>query len=63
MNLPIRTAIRLAMKRAGVSTSQLAREAGVHRGNLSMFLNGKRDTSVETLDKVMKALGLAIKPK
>jgi len=61
--MTIRQTIWRAKKRAGISVSELARLAGVHRGNLSMFLSGKRDTNVETLEKIMAVLELAIVEK
>ena len=44
----------------GISQRDLARLVGVTEGAISRFLNGEREASFETIDKILDALGLEI---
>ena len=56
----IRARILSIMERRGMSISELAEIAGVHRARLSMWLAGKCDTNVATAERVMRALGVRV---
>jgi transcriptional regulator with XRE-family HTH domain len=43
-----------------ISQRDLARTVGLTEGAISRFLSGERETSFETIDKLMDALGLEI---
>ena len=45
-----------------LALNELARQADVDAGALSRFVNKKRDLTGETIDKVCKELGLALRP-
>lgn len=57
---PIRAAIREAMARRGVTQTELARLAGTTQPKVSRFLAG-RSVSVETVGRMVQALGLKVK--
>ena len=49
-------AITDAMKAKGVTQKDLAERAGISPANLSLLLNGQRNTGIETVGKVCEAL-------
>lgn len=52
--------VRAALKREGVSQSQLARELGVSRQSLNQVMTGKRSLITPTLVKLCERLKLEI---
>lgn len=59
----VREAVKREMERRGLSIAALAELAGVWRPNLSRWLSGHRDTSLECAERTMHALGLEVRPK
>ena len=55
--------IRKAIKKSGITGSKLAEISGVSQGAVSRFINGKRNVTLPTASKLVKALGLELKPK
>ena len=53
-------AVQRAMDRQGWSQSALAEKAGVPRPNLNAFLNGKGTLTVESVERLMRVLGLRV---
>jgi len=47
------------MNREGLNLSQFAKQTGVNVGSLSYILNGNRTLSIEQLDLITEAIGLA----
>lgn len=54
--------LKQAIRDAGVSLNELARRAGVSQGQLSRFVRGERNLSLESASKLMIALGLRVAP-
>ena len=52
-----------AMRESGRSLRDLEKASGVSRGQLSRFLNGKRDLTLTTVGPLLEALGLEIRLK
>jgi transcriptional regulator with XRE-family HTH domain len=52
--------LRALIDAAGPSVYELARDAGVDRSVLSRFLAGKRTITLETADRLAKALKLRL---
>lgn len=59
----IRDAIIEAVKRDGRSLADLSRASGVPRPSISDFIRAKRTATVETIDRLMPVLGLAIEAR
>lgn len=55
MNAP--SAIRDARRRAGLTQVRLAARAGTSQATLSAYENGRKQPSVETLDRLLAAAG------
>jgi transcriptional regulator with XRE-family HTH domain len=53
-------ALRDARRRAGVSQSQLAQRAGTSQATVSAYESGRKRPSVETLVRLLAALGARI---
>ncbi len=51
------TIISSARRRAGLSKRELARRAGTSAAAIVIYEQGKRDPSVETLDRILAAAG------
>ena len=60
MNSKIRTSIREAMSREGLTQVDLAKRLGISPPALSQVLSGKRGTMPESLMDVLHALGLTL---
>ncbi len=55
--------IKKAIKQGGWTTYSLAKESGVHHSIIVRFLNGERSLSLPVASKLVKTLGLELKPK
>jgi transcriptional regulator with XRE-family HTH domain len=55
--------IQELIRASGRSLRDLEKASGVSRGQLSRFLNGKRDLTLTTLGPLLAALGLEVRPK
>lgn len=55
----IPTILNEYMNREGLNLSQFAKQTGVNVGSLSYILNGNRTLSIEQLDLITEAMGLA----
>jgi transcriptional regulator with XRE-family HTH domain len=55
--------IRELIRASGRSLRDLEKASGVSRGQLSRFLNGKRDLTLTTVGPLLEALGLEIRLK
>jgi len=55
--------LRKAIKQGGWTTYRLAKESGVHHSVIVRFLNNERDITFSTASKLVRALGLELKPK
>lgn len=56
----LRVTVQEAMWKRGVPQAELARQTGLSEGQISRFLKGERGLSLESIDKLMDALGLEI---
>lgn len=56
----IRLALRDQMKEMSVTQKTVARECEISEPSLSLYLNGKCQISVATLERIMKRLGLGV---
>src|SRR5436189_5922040 len=54
------TAVRSRRKRLGISQEELAGRAGLHRTYVSDIERGARNLSLESIDKLAKALGIPV---
>jgi transcriptional regulator with XRE-family HTH domain len=55
--------LRQAIRQSGQTLNQLSQQCGVGRDQLSRFLRGRRDLTLETADRVCQALGLELSPR
>jgi transcriptional regulator with XRE-family HTH domain len=53
--------LRRIRTRQGISQEELARRVGSHQPQLSAWESGRKPVTVEQLEKLMSALGLALK--
>jgi len=60
---PIPQALRTAIKQAGKTVYQIAKESGVAHPIILRFLSGERDIRLETAEKLAHALGLELRQK
>lgn len=58
---PLPQALRTAIRRAGKTVYEIAKDSGVAHPIISRFLAGKRDIRLETAEKLAQALGLQLK--
>lgn len=49
--------LRMVMRRAGITQSELARLSGVHQPSISQYLSGKIDMTDEQLDRLLSCMG------
>ena len=56
----LRVMVQEAMWKRGVQQAELARQTGLSEGQISRFLKGERGLSLESIDRMMDALGLEI---
>ena len=54
--VPLSEGLRRAISRSNLSLTDLARHAGLDKGNLSRFLNGKGSLSLAAADKIAQAI-------
>jgi transcriptional regulator with XRE-family HTH domain len=52
--------LREAITQSGIPLNQLSKASGVHRSQLSRFLRGERDISLEGASAICQALGLEL---
>jgi transcriptional regulator with XRE-family HTH domain len=52
--------LKEAIRRSGVSLTQLSKDAGVSQPQLSRFMQGKRTLTLPAVDKLCEALGLRL---
>ena len=52
--------VRSERERLGLSQEGLAARAGVHRTYVGMIERGERNVTLESLEKICKALGLGV---
>lgn len=50
--------VNLELKERKMAAGALAEDAGLFPGQLSLYLKGKKKPSMETIDKISKALGI-----
>jgi transcriptional regulator with XRE-family HTH domain len=50
-------ALRKAREKAGISQEELCERAGVHRTFVSLIERGKRNVTLQTIEKLAKSLG------
>lgn len=55
--------IRKAIERGRWTGYRLAKESGVSQAVVCRFINGQRDITLATASKLVKTLGLELKPK
>lgn len=60
MKQDIAAIVRACMERREVSQVELAERAGVDRARLNRWLNGRGTVTVESLERVLGVLGLAV---
>ncbi len=53
--------VREERRKAGLSQEQLAADAGLHRTYIGMIERAEKNLTLGNIDKIAKALGLAIK--
>ena len=58
----LETQLRDAIKKSGLSQSDLAQRSDVNQGQISRFLNGERTLTLESAGSIAKVLGLELKP-
>jgi transcriptional regulator with XRE-family HTH domain len=51
--------LKEALQNSGLTQSELAREIGVNRSNVSQWLNGRSDTKPDTFRMLAKVLGVS----
>ena len=56
----LRVAIQEAIWKQGFQQAELARRVGLSPAQVSRFLKGERGLSLESIDRLMEALGLEI---
>lgn len=56
----LRSRVRARIGRGELTGSGLAREAGFPQGHLSNFLNSRRGLSVQSMDRLLGALGIGV---
>jgi len=49
--------VRAAMGAAGISQRELSRRSGIDPANISRILNGRSDCTLQTCDRLLKAVG------
>ena len=59
----IRETIATELARRGWAKAELARRSGVQRPQVVNYLSGRRDARGETLEKLLQALKLEIRPQ
>lgn len=55
--------LKEAIRASGRSMRDISRQSGVHASQLSYFLSGQRDLTLETAGKIFDALGLEVVKK
>jgi transcriptional regulator with XRE-family HTH domain len=55
--------LRAAIRDSGKSLYELARLCGVGSDRLSRFMTGKRDLTLQAVERICDALGLRLAPK
>ena len=53
--------VREERRKAGLSQEQLAADAGLHRTYIGMIERAEKNLTLGNIDKIARALGLAIK--
>ncbi len=56
----LRVAIQEAIWKQGFQQAELARRVGLSPAQVSRFLKGERGLSLESIDRLMEALGLEV---
>ena len=56
----LRSQVRARIGRGELTGSGLAQDAGFPQGHLSNFLNARRGLSVESMDRLLDALGIGV---
>lgn len=44
----------------GVTITEIAEKSGIEKGNVSTYVNGRRQPTIETLEKLADAIGVPI---
>jgi transcriptional regulator with XRE-family HTH domain len=57
---PFGVSVRTWRKRLGISQEELAERAGLHRTYISDVERGARNVSLESIDKLARALGISV---
>ncbi len=52
--------LRQAIERSDVSRYSIWQQTGIDQGSLSMFMDGERGLSIESIDQIAELLGLHI---
>jgi transcriptional regulator with XRE-family HTH domain len=56
----LRGVIRTGIQRGKLSVSLLSRRTGISAAHLSNLINGNRNFSIESLERVLGAIGFAV---
>jgi plasmid maintenance system antidote protein VapI len=54
--------LRVAIKNSGLTQYRLSQEAGINRSILTRFVSGQRGLTSDSIDRLMKCLGLELRP-
>ena len=57
----LRSQVRARIGRGELTGSELAQDAGFPQGHLSNFLNARRGLSVQSMDRLLEALGIGVR--
>jgi plasmid maintenance system antidote protein VapI len=60
MSTPIADALKTAIKESGLTNYAIAKAAGIHQQVLSRWLDGHRDLTLKSADKIAAAIGLKV---
>jgi len=55
------TALKAAIQTSGLSQYAIAKLTGADKGQLSRFMHGQRGLTLDSADKVLAGLGLAVR--
>ena len=61
--MSIRDIIEKEMHRQGVTAIDISKRTPLHAGNIYRFLNGSRSLGVSSVEHILDALNLEVRPK
>lgn len=62
-DMNIRQDIQIELQRCGISQAELGRRSGVLRHRVNEYLTGKREVCTNTLERLLDALEMEIRPE